>query len=245
MGVFRKVSAYTGHEDKKLLERGVLVPGLVVTCEPTSVSVGAENSPYGASQVCRVKVEIHGLPSHEPYQAECVHAIPRIYIPQMQQAGATVAVRVDPDDPQHIELDLATQPPPLPSAVATGVPETTPDEVALPTNPDGSPIQTHRSKFTADQILAHGKPCRAEITAAVSLGQKDSQGRDAIGFQLQVFADGEQYEVQIGVGVPAAAAPLVYEGAVLPAKVLADEPQMVAIDWDSALAEAGISSGSS
>jgi hypothetical protein len=140
-GLFGKAKRELGITDKKLLAHGVLAHGSVVSCEPDGMTIGDDaNLAYGPEKVCRVVVEVSGLDGVEPYQATCKHAIPLIYIPKMQEAGATIAVRVDPNDPQHIELDLASEPPAAPIVVETedGVQHT-------PT--------TNRSTYTAAQIL--------------------------------------------------------------------------------------------
>src|SRR4051812_46520416 len=112
MGLFKKVGASLGHVDKGLLKTGVLARGQVVECRSTSMAVGTAGSGNGVERVCDVTVDVSGLADHEPYRATCKHPIPMIYLPQMQTAGAVVAVRVDPADPQNIALDLATDPPP-------------------------------------------------------------------------------------------------------------------------------------
>jgi hypothetical protein len=85
----------------------VLARGNIVSVTPGGMTIGEDsNLQYGPEKVCSVVVEVVGLNGEDAYQATCKHAIPPIYIPKMQEDGAAVAVRVDPDDPQNIELDL-------------------------------------------------------------------------------------------------------------------------------------------
>jgi hypothetical protein len=94
----------------------------------------------------------------------------------------------------------------------------------------------HASDMTALDILAQGGPCKAVILGTVPLHQADSQGLEAIGFMLNVFVDGQApYDVQIGLGVPPAALAFAVPGASLPAKVMADRPDLVTIDWAAVL----------
>lgn len=234
MGFLKNVKSAVGGVDKQLIKTGILARGLVVECKPTSVSTGSEASAYGPRQVCVVTVEITGVPGQGPYRASCHHPIPRIYLPQLQSGQASVAVRVDPNDPQHIALDLETDPPPVAGEQwGDGSPMVGAAEPA----PAGDEITTHASPVKGSEILARGLPCRVVIVGWTPLGVKDSSGLDATGFVLSVFAEGKApYQVQIGVGVPPEAVPLVYAGAQLPGKMLAENPELVTIDWQAALA---------
>jgi hypothetical protein len=76
------------------------------------------------------------------------------------------------------------------------------------------------------------------------LHQTNDSGLDVIGLVFTVTAgNGQPYQAQIGVGVPAGGMPLLFPGSDLPARAL-DEwlrnpspPDMVTIDWDEAIAE--------
>jgi hypothetical protein len=104
MGLFGKAKRELGIADRKLLASGILARGDVLSCEPDGMTIGQDsNLAYGAEKVCRVVVEVIGLDGEEAYEATCKHSIPLIYIPKMQEKGAAVAVRVDPNDPQHID----------------------------------------------------------------------------------------------------------------------------------------------
>lgn len=234
IGLLKKLRSAVGSPDKRLLEEGILARGRILECDPTGLSSGNPSSPTGPKQVCEVRVEISGVPGRAPYEASCRHAIPRIYIPQMQTTGAAVAVRVDPADPQSITLDLTTDPPPEQSRGAAAQPQVmTPEaDMAQPQ------VTTQAAGMGAAEILAKGSPCRVVIVESMPLGQADSQGRDAIGFVLSVFVEGRTpFQAQIGVGLPPEAMPLVFPGANLPAKIVSGRDDLVSIDWEAALEE--------
>ena len=46
----------------------------------------------------------------------------------------------------------------------------------------------------------------------------------------------EKHLIEVGVGVPPDAVPLVYAGAQMPGKLLPENPELVTIDWQAALA---------
>lgn len=233
MGFLKKAKAAMGGVDKDLIENGILARGFVVECKPTSMSAGNPASAYGPKQVCVVTVEITGVPGQGTYRATCHHPIPRIYLPQMQSGAASVAVRVDQNDPQNIALDLETDPPPADGQWGDGSPMAGATQA-----PAGDQVETHASPAKGSEILARGVPCKVVVVGWSPLpGVKDSAGLDATGFVLSVFAEGKTpYQVQIGVGVPPEAVPLVYAGAQLPGKMLPENPDMVAIDWQAAMA---------
>jgi hypothetical protein len=224
MGLFGKAKRELGIADKKLLAHGLLARGSVVSCEPDGMTIGDDsNLAYGPEKVCRVVVEVSGLDGVEPYQATCKHAIPLIYIPRMQEPGATIAVRVDPHDPQHIELDLASEPPAAPIILES-------DDGTTQT------LETNRSTYTAAQILREGSPCTVEVLAVIPMDQRTSEG-PATGLILTVHRDGMPgYQAQVGTFIPPAAIAKVVVGATLPARWvpgpgLPTDVNLVIPDW--------------
>jgi hypothetical protein len=236
MGLFKKVGASLGHVDKHLLKSGILASGRVVECRSTSMAVGIAGQGNGVEQVCDVTVDVSGVPGRATYRATCKHPIPMIYLPQMRTEGATVAVRVDPDDPQNIALDLATSAPDVPEEEAGSVTISGPDgDVEVP---------THASPVKGSEILARGKACRASVLMSMPLGQQNDAGLDVMGLIFTVATGpAEPYQAQIGLAVPAEAKSLLFPGSDLPARALEEwlrnpsPPDMVTIDWDAAIAE--------
>jgi hypothetical protein len=224
MGLFSKAKRELGIADRKLLASGVLARGNIVSIEPGGMTIGDDsNLRYGPEKVCTVVVEVVGLDGEDVYQATCKHAIPLIYIAKLQEEGAAVAVRVDPGDPQRVELDLHTEVPPAPIIlVSDGTTET---------------LQTSTSVYTAAEILEQGSPCTVDVLAVIPLHQLASDGRPATGLVLTVHRPGiPGYQAQIGLHIPAAAVAKVVVGATLPARWvpgpgLPTDVNLVTPDW--------------
>ena len=207
MGFFKKVKSMAGGADTELLEKGRLGRGVVVGLELTGTAVS-----FGVDQyrVCQVAVQVF-LDGEQPYVAQARQRILEYQIPQFSQGGAVVAVRVDPTDPQTIAIDFQSEPP----------------VVTMGKAPDGG----------AERILETGVPADLVIVANAPLGVRNYLSHDVHLFTLTVSVPGQApYQVQVGNPVPARALPLLYPGSKVPGKVLAGEPNSVAINWDAALA---------
>jgi hypothetical protein len=128
--------------------------------------------------------------------------------------GATVALRVNPDDHSQIALDLASEPPVITVSAGDGDAKT------------GS----------AAEILDLGVPCRAVIVESSPLGRRNPAGVDLYAFALTILADGRPpYQTKLGRPVPPEAVLLLYPGNNVPAKRLPDrEDHFVMIDWPEA-----------
>ena len=80
-------------------------------------------------------------------------------------------------------------------------------------------------------------PADLVIVANAPLGVRNYLGHDVHLFTLTVSVPGQApYQVQVGNPAPAEALPLLYPGSKVPGKVMAGEPNSVAIDWDAAIA---------
>ena len=209
MGFMNKL---TGAADKGLLKNGILGRGLVV-----QMGIGGSTVQSGGGMVERVcdfvlEVSIDNVPT---YQATCRQRIPEVNIPQIQQGGVTLAVRVDPDDHSKVTLDLYTDPPVVTSAPQPGAPR-------------------------AADILATGQPAKAVIVESAALGKKNAEGVDLYGFVLSVLPEAQApYQVKVGNPTPPNAVPLLFPGSHVPVKIGAD-PNFVVIDWQEALASPDI-----
>lgn len=212
MGLFNKMRNLAGSVPKELLQNGLLGRGIIVSIQQTSVSTGVDFDP---AHVCVFTVEV-ALDDVPRYTATCRQAVRATILPQLMMPGATVAVRVDPDDRTRIALSLGEAPPTVTMA-GTGDPNT------------GS----------AARILEYGVPCRAVIVQSQPMGMRSSTGKDMYAFVLTVMADGRPpYQIQVGNPVPAEAIPLVYPGNTVPAKRMPDgEGHEIVLDWDAALAQ--------
>lgn len=214
MGLFSKMRNLTGSVPKELIENGRLGRGIIVSIQQTSVSTGVDFDP---SHVCVFTVEV-ALDNVPRYTATCRQAVRATVLPQLMMPGATVAVRVDPNDRSRIALSLGEAPPTVTMA-SSGDPNT------------GS----------AARILEYGERCTAVIVQSQPMGMRSSAGKDMYAFVLTVMASGRPpYQVQVGNPVPADAVPLVYPGNTVPAKRMPDgDDHEIVIDWDAALAQAG------
>jgi len=137
-------------------------------------------------------------------------------LPQLMMPGATVAVRVDPNDRSRIALSLGEEPP----------------TVTMASSGDAN-------TGSAARILEYGVGCRAVIVQSQPMGMRNPAGNEMYAFVLTVMAEGRPpYQVQVGNPVPADAVPLVYPGNTVPAKRMPDgADHALVIDWDAALAE--------
>jgi len=207
VGLFKKLKELAGSPDKELMVNGLLGRGQVVGLEQTNVSTGEDAS---AAPVCILTVDVM-LDNTPAYRAQCRQAIPMMALSQLASGQAVVAVRVDPQDQSKIALDLGTEPPTV-TATGTGA--------------------------SAADVLAKGAAVRGVIVQTEPLGMKNKEGVDIHAFVLTVMADGEApRQVKVGNPVPPEAVPLLFPGSNVPAKVLAEEPDGVVIDWKAALAE--------
>ena len=208
MGLFKKAKGALGGVDHHLVETGVLARGNVTHVDTTAMSTGRPEAGLGLEIVCRVTVEVVPLDGSDSWTASCLHPIPQVYLPQLQQPGAAVAVRVDPQDPQHIALDLAHEVPPAPVVLV---------------GDDGTQevVQTHRGTYTYDDLIRDGRPCTVEVSAVFPLNQLTQAGLPASGVILQVHRDDTApYQAQVGLHIPDELASVVVPGARLPGKWL-------------------------
>ena len=210
MGLFNKMRNLTGSVPKELLEKGLLGRGIIVSLEQTSVSTGADFNP---AHVCVFSVEV-ALDNVPRYTATCRQAIRATILPQLMMPGATVAVRVDPNDRERIALSLGEEPP----------------TVTIASSGDAK-------TGSAARILELGVPCKAVIVETQPLGMRSPKGDDMYAFLLTMMAEGRApYQIQVGNPVPAAALPLLYPGNTVPAKRMeGGDDREVVIDWQKAL----------
>jgi len=212
MGLFSKMRDLAGSVPKELLEDGLLGRGIIVSVQQTSVSTGADFNP---SHVCVFTVEV-ALDNEPRYNATCRQAVNAMVLPQLMTPGATVAVRVDPNDHTRIVLSLNEAAPTVTMA-SSGDPNTS----------------------SAARILEQGVACKAVIIETLPMGMRNPKGDDMYAFTLTIMAEGRPpFQIQVGNPVPAAAVPLLYPGNTVPAKRMPDgDDREVVIDWQAALAQ--------
>src|SRR5277367_6413441 len=96
---------------------GLLGRGQITDVQPLADAGGSPQS--RPDYVFSVRVFLDGV---EPYEARCRQAIPAAVAAQLASGQRAVAVRVDPDNPAEIALDLDVEPPTvqLPAAAPSG-----------------------------------------------------------------------------------------------------------------------------
>lgn len=206
MGLFNKAKALFGGVDHRLIETGTLARGNVKLVETTSMSLGRAEHGLGTRVVRKVTVEVVPLDGTDPYDANCLHPIPQVYLPKITEPGAAVAVRVDPTDPLHIALDLehAVPPPPIVLVSDDGTREA---------------VNTNTATYTSEEILRDGHTCTVEVLAVFPLGQLTQAGLPASGIIVQVHrTETAPYQAQVGLHIPEEFATIVAPGAQLPAR---------------------------
>lgn len=203
MGLLRKM---TGGVDKKLLESGILAQGVIADMRITGTTVQSGNGLVQRACIFTVEVNVDGK---EPYTATCKQRIPEVQIPQFKAGSTMVAVRVNPDDPNDIVLDLQTAPP----------------TVTTPSNPAHS----------AAEILATGEAGQAIIIDSQSINRRNAAGVDVYAFTLTVIPVGrDPYQIQVGNPTPPSALPFLFAGSRVPVRIGAN-PNAVVIDWEKAV----------
>jgi hypothetical protein len=206
MGLLSKL---TGGVDSKLLSTGRLGRGIIVTVTPTGSTIQTGNG--FVERICVFTLEIH-LDETPPFNATVRQRVPEIRLSEIQPGNTTVSVRVDPTNAANVAIDFATPPPTIRTAAASG-------------------------NNSAAYILANGTVCEVVIVESQPLGRTNADGIDLYAFMLTVFVPHKvPYQARLGNPVPPTAVALLFPGSRLPARVSADEPNAIAIDWTAALA---------
>jgi hypothetical protein len=246
MGFFKDVAEHLGAVDKNLLAKGILARGEVVSIEPTGMSWGGGGH-YGSissTTVCKVTVKVVGLKDHEPYEATALVPIGDAYIPEFQQPGATIAVRVNPTDATDIAYDLQHDVPTGEAqdeshGASTDTAATKGGAQVILQSDDGTEttLTTHVGKLTAAQVLEQGLPCTVDVLAVIPLDQTNAKGEIMTGLILNVRRAGKpDVQAQIGTHIPQQFLMQVTPGASLPAKFtpgLDSGDNTVVPDWSA------------
>ncbi len=209
MGLFSKLKEATNLVTGSTEIAGArLGRGIITNVELTgsSITIGTIEQ-----YVCRITVEV-ALDDTERYLAVCKQKMPAWTIAQVQPGQTTVAVKVSPNDPTQIAIDFDTSAP----------------TVRAPHSKPGN---------SAADVLASGLDCKVAVASFQDMGMTSAAGLPIYAFILTVLlVGGKPYQVQIGNAVLTDAIPLLYPGAQLPAKVLAEDANAVVIDFAAALA---------
>ncbi len=206
MGIFSKIKESVAGTDAGSIQNARIGRGVIMGAQVTGNSI----TTGGIEQhVCLFQVEV-ALDDTAPYQATCRQRLPVWQLSQIQPGQTMVAVRVDATDPSRVAIDWETPPP----------------SVRLPQGAGNG---------SAAEILATGLPCRVIIQQFQPLNMTNPAGVPMFAFALTVMpAGGQPYMIQVGNPVPNEAMPFLFPGSQLPAKVAANEPNGVVIDWAAA-----------
>lgn len=207
MALFKKLKDALGSPDTQLLTEGIPAWGAIqdIQLGGTQITIGVDQY-----RVCTFQVEVR-TDGQQPYVATAKQRVHELALARF--SGAPVCVRVDPTDPQRIQIDFDS-----PAPVVT-----------VPRSTDGRGL--------AD-VLARGVPCEVVVVqAGQPIGLRSHEGHDVVPFQLTVLPEGgTPYEVQVAMPRPADALPLLFPGARLPGRRLPEEPNAVVVDWAAAAA---------
>ncbi|HUJ07280.1 MAG TPA: hypothetical protein VLX31_14320 [Streptosporangiaceae bacterium] len=203
----------SGQGNPQLMATGQLGRAEVMNVRVTGSSIQSGGAP--PEQVCVFELMVY-LDNTPPFPAEVRKRVPIYALANIQPGQAVVAVRVDPADHSRVGIDFSVEPPSVRLAQTPG-------------------------KISAQEVLERGDSCEAVIVQSQPLGVKSSvSGLDMYAFLLTVLVPGQApYQIQVGNPVPPEAAPLLFPGSRLPAKVMPGSPNNVVINWQSALSGHG------
>lgn len=203
MGLFKKakeaMQMATGGEQ---IPDGRLGMAVITSCDISGTSITIGNV---EQRVCTFGLEVY-LDDTDRYRATAKAKLPEWDLAKIQPGATQVAVRVDPQDPQHVAIDFSIPPP------------------------------TVRAKGQGSyaELIATGTPATAIIVQFQDMGMTNAEGVPIKAFLLTVMPEGrDPYQAQVGNPVPATALPLVYPGSKVPVKLGAG-PEDIAIDWAAA-----------
>jgi hypothetical protein len=176
--------------------------------------VDVQKNPAGALIDCAVTVGVRLVDGTEPYRASCHIPLSSDDADKLVAGGTYLTVRADPHDHSRIAISL-----------------TEPTPVVTVTDP--------RLVEQVARALSQGMPCQATILVFGRQWLQTPTGQEFYGIKVRVDTDGSEF--QVNLPIPAAAVSLLQVGAAFPAKRLAADPNVLAIDWDAVLAHAPVS----
>ncbi len=173
--------------------------------------VSVDKTPTGTLVDCALTVGVRLVDGTPSYRAQTHISLSPENAEKLIPGQTLFTVRADPNNHERIALSLNE---PTPTVTVTD-----PSVLGPPT-----------------RALAEGVPCTVTIVAFAQqfLATPDGQGLYAT--KVRVNEDGSEF--QIFLPVPLDATALLHDGAQLPAKRLAAEPQVLTVDWAAARAVA-------
>jgi len=169
--------------------------------------VSVDKTPMGTLVDCALTVGVRLVDGTPTYRAQTRISLAAENAEKLIPGQTLFTVRADPNNHERIALSLSE---PTPTVTVT----------------DPSVLEP------AQRALADGVPCSVTIVAHAGQFLRTPGGQDLYAAKVRVADDGSEF--QIFLPVPPDATALLQDGAQLPAKRLAAEPQVLAVDWAAA-----------
>ena len=155
---------------------------------------------------------------HGPYAVTQKEYIPEMLL-GMLTSGRPLPVKVDPANPQRVVIEWEN----AGGMVAGG------QMAGFGQPPQGDPADVKK------RLLAEGVSGTAKVISSVPVGQNDAEGRPMYSMVLQIRVNGHPpIQGPAVVGVPPERAELLEVGDTVPIKADANNPSVMAVDWENA-----------
>jgi hypothetical protein len=171
-----------------------------------------QKNPIGDLVDCELTIGVRLVDGTPSYRAQTRISLAPDNAAKLIPQQTIFTVRADPNNHQRVALSLS---------------ESTPSvEISEPSVVD-----------PPARALRDGAPCRVKIIAFGDQFLHLPSGEELYATKVQVV--GEASEFQIFLPVPENGTALLQDGAELPAKRLAAEPNVLTVDWTAAVSESG------
>ena len=195
------------------------VPGSATITGMRQTGVTLNEQPQIELQL-QVSTEMHGA-----YPVTVKEYVPLMLIGTLS-SGRPLPVKVDPANPQRVIIEWE-------NAGGMGMPMgATPVSGQMPglgQPPAGDPADVKK------RLLAEGVAGTAKVLSSVPTGQTDSEGRPMYSMTLQIEVPGHPpMQGPAVVGIPPERAELLEVGDSVPIKADANNPSLMAVDWENA-----------
>jgi Protein of unknown function (DUF3592) len=168
----------------------------------------------------QVTTEMHGA-----YPVTVKEYVPLMLLGALS-SGRPLPVKVDPANPQRVIIEWE-------NAGGMGMPT-----AGMPVAGQTAGIGPPQGGDPADikkRLLAEGVPGTAKVISSAPTGQTDSEGRPVYSMMLQIEVTGHPpMQGPAVVGVPPERAELLEVGDTVPIKADANNPSLMAVDWENA-----------
>jgi hypothetical protein len=174
--------------------------------------IDVQRTPIGNLVDCALTVGVRLVDGTPSYRANCHISLSAENAAKLIPQQTLFTVRADPDNHQRVALSLG----------------------------EPTPVVTISDASVVDppaRAISQGVPCRVMIVAHSPQFLKLASGEQLYATKVRVLEDSSEFQVILPV--PDSAAALLVDGAQLPAKRLAGEPQVLTVDWSAAQAGAG------